>query len=139
MEIRKIAAEATWQLRQKVMWPTKEIEYVKLEDDEQGIHYGGFIENQLISVISLFQQGAQVQFRKFATADEQQGQGYGSRLLEYVLIVAKEMRADQIWCHARVNKVEYYQRFGLDIMGEVFERGGKNYVRMSKCLKDDLS
>ena len=121
------------------MWPTKDIEYVKLENDEQGIHYGGFIENQLISVISLFQQGELVQFRKFATADEQQGQGYGSHLLQYVLTAAKEMGADEIWCHARVNKVGFYQGFGLSVMGEAFERGGKNYVRMSKCLKDDLS
>ena len=138
MEIRKITANRTWELRQKVMWPTKDIEYVKLEDDEQGIHYGVFIENQLISVISLFRQGELVQFRKFATSDEQQGQGYGSRLLQYALTAAKEMGADEMWCHARVNKVEFYQRFGLSVMGEVFERGGKNYVRMSKCLKDDL-
>jgi predicted GNAT family N-acyltransferase len=134
MKIQKMSAEETWELRQKVMWPAKDVEYVKLKDDDLGIHYGGFIENRLISVVSLFQQDKQVQFRKFATSNKQQKQGYGTQLLQYVLSEAEEMGADEIWCHARVDKVGFYQRFGLEVTGGVFERDGKKYVRMSKCL-----
>lgn len=134
MEIRKISAEQTWDLRQKVMWPTKSIEYVKLKDDDQGVHYGGFIKNRLISVISVFYQDKQAQLRKFATCIEQQKQGYGTQLLQYILSEAKSMGADTIWCYARIDKVEFYQRFGLRSMGESFERDGKRYVLMSRCL-----
>lgn len=134
MKIKKITAQETWELRHAVMWPTKNIEYVKLKDDEQGTHYGAFIDNILLSVISLFYQGTQVQFRKFATCTEKQKQGYGTKLLEYVLTEAKNMGAEKIWCHARTNKVNFYERFGLQVVGETFERDGKMYVCMSKEL-----
>jgi len=135
MEIRKISAKETWDLRQKVMWPMKTIEYVKLKDDEQGIHYGGFIGNRLIAVVSLFYQDKQVQFRKFATCTEHQKQGYGTQLLQYILSEAKVVGTDTIWCHARADKANFYQRFGLKVMGESFKREGKNYLLMSKCLQ----
>lgn len=134
MEIRKISATETWSLRQKVMWPTKNIEYVILKDDEQGIHYGGFIANRLIAVVSLFYQDRQVQFRKFATCIEQQKQGYGTQLLQYIITEAKVLGTETIWCHARFDKVDFYQGFGLQVVGEPFKRDGKNYVLMSKCL-----
>lgn len=134
MEIKKITAPETWELRHQVMWPTKNIEYVKLKDDAQGIHYGVFIENTLISVVSLFYEGKQVQFRKFATCIEKQKQGYGTKLLEYVLAEAKNMGAEKVWCHARRNKVGFYEYFGLKAVGETFERGGEIYVCMSKEL-----
>ena len=134
MEIRKITAEETWELRQRVMWPTKSIEYVQLKDDNQGVHYGGFIENNLISVISLFYQDKQAQFRKFATCAHEQGKGYGTQLLKHVFIEGKEMGANKIWCHARVDKMNFYQGFGLEVVGEPFARDGKKYVLMSKCL-----
>ncbi len=132
MEIRKIAAKETWDLRQKVMWPTKDIEYVKLKDDEQGIHYGGFVDNKLVSVVSLFCQEQEAQFRKFATCTAQQGKGYGTQLLKCVLAEVRHMGVKKIWCHARTDKVDFYQRFGLRVMGESFDRDGKTYVLMSK-------
>ena len=142
MEIRKISAEETWKLRQKVMWPTKSIDYVQLKDDDRGVHYGGFIENRLIAVISLFYQDKQVQFRKFATCTEHQKQGYGSQLLQWIFSEATVLGTETIWCHARTDKVNFYQLFGLKAMEESFERDGKKYVLMSKGLaihEDDES
>lgn len=40
MEIRKIHFESTLDLRHKVMWPDEKLEYVKLPNDSDGIHYG---------------------------------------------------------------------------------------------------
>jgi len=134
MKIRKVSAEETWKLRQKVMWPTKSIDYVQLKDDDRGVHYGGFIENRLIAVISLFYQDKQVQFRKFATCIEHQKQGYGSQLLQGAFSEAIVLGAETIWCHARTDKVNFYQRFGLNVVGESFNRDGQNYILMSKCL-----
>ena len=132
MKIRKISAEETWKLRQKVMWPTKIIDYVKLKDDDRGVHYGGFIENRLIAVISLFYQDKQVQFRKFATCTNYQKQGYGSQLLQYILSEATVLGTETIWCHARIDKVNFYQHFGLEVVGESFKRDGENYILMSR-------
>jgi GNAT superfamily N-acetyltransferase len=90
MEIKEIDAEQTWQLRQQVMWPGKDISQVILTDDASGTHYGLFNEERLVSVISVFVSGEQLQFRKFATVAELQGNGFGTRLLEFVLTKARQ-------------------------------------------------
>ena len=83
IEIREIKAEDTWPMRHKVMWPDQPLDYVILPQDEEGLHYGLFKEDKLISVISLFINQEEAQFRKFATATEAQGKGYGSALLHH--------------------------------------------------------
>lgn len=53
MLIKEIKAEETWRLRRKVLWPNKTLEYVKLDEDKFGRHYGLFLDEKLTSVISI--------------------------------------------------------------------------------------
>ncbi|MBP2636994.1 MAG: GCN5-related N-acetyltransferase [Firmicutes bacterium] len=135
MVIKQIAAEQTWELRQRVMWPDKSIDYVKLTDDLSGIHYGLYVEQELVSVISLFINNNVIQFRKFATSSERQGEGCSTKLLNYVVSEAEKMGTKAIWCHARTEKVPFYRRFGLYEEGEEFERDGKRYVKMTRSFE----
>lgn len=132
MHIQPIAQEQAWQLRHEVMWPDKELDYVKLQDDHEGSHYGLFVDKQLISVLSLFIYEDVAQFRKFATLSSRQGQGYGSRLLQYVLEAAQQAGVKRIYCNARVEKAPFYEKFGLIRTQDSFERGGKAYVIMER-------
>lgn len=130
--IASVEKEQAWTIRHKVMWPNKSIEYIKLEDDSSGIHLGLFKSDKLISVVSLFVDGEQVQFRKFATTQEEQGKGYGSKLLRYALESAKEEGACKVWCNARTNKIHFYKKFGLCETGKEFIKGGQSYIIMEK-------
>ena len=132
--ITKIDKEKAWELRHKVMWPNKAFDYIKLEDDHLGIHFGLFKENMLISVISLFINNGECQFRKFATLQGEQGKGYGSTLLDYVIKEAKDCGVKRIWCNARKNKLSFYKKFGLQETNYSFMIGGKTYVIMEKDL-----
>ncbi|EIW19880.1 GCN5-related N-acetyltransferase [Pelosinus fermentans DSM 17108] len=114
------------------MWPEKDIEYIKLKDDELGKHFGLFVNHDLISVISLFEKNNVVQFRKFATLQELQGKGYGSVLLDYVLKEAEKQGATSFWCNARVNKIDFYKKFGFEEIEEAATKDGMKYVKMSK-------
>lgn len=114
------------------MWPEKDIEYVKLQDDAYGRHFGLFIGDCLVSVISLFTRNHMVQFRKFATLQERQGQGYGSKLLAFILNELEKQGVEQVWCHARTNKINFYQKFGLKETGERFIKDGMEYSKMGK-------
>lgn len=134
MEIKRIVAEQTWELRQKVMWPDKSIDYVKLADDPAGIHYGLYADQELVSVISLFINNNVIQFRKFATASDRQGEGYGTNMLIYAIAEAERLGAEAIWCHARTEKVPFYRKFGLYEEGKGFERDGKQYVKMMRSF-----
>lgn len=134
MEIRRIPAQDTWSLRQEVMWPEKDLDFVKLPEDKDGTHYGLFEDGDLISVISLFVTGQTAQFRKFATRLNRQGRGYGTELLRFVLEEARQMGVRTIWCSARINKAAYYEKLGLQRTENRFEREGVEYVVMRKCL-----
>lgn len=130
MEIKNIKKEQAWQLRHEVMWPERDLSYVQLSDDDEGIHYGLFAGEALISVLSLFIHGEEAQFRKFATKVSSQGQGYGSQLLRHMLMEAKKLGVKRIYCNARSNKVSFYEKFGLVVTDKQFTKGGKDYVVM---------
>lgn len=68
LEIVPISAEQTWPLRHRVLWPEENPESIKLTEDPSGLHFGFQKKNgQLISVISIFINNGEAQFRKFAT------------------------------------------------------------------------
>ncbi|GBG11060.1 N-acetyltransferase [Paenibacillus agaridevorans] len=133
INIRRIDKEQAWLLRHLVMWPEKEFDFIKLDDDGLGKHYGLFEGDELVSVVSLFAQGDQAQFRKFATLATEQNKGYGSRLLSYVIGEAERAGVKRIYCNARVNKVAFYEKFGLRATGSAFSKSGKDYVIMERC------
>jgi predicted GNAT family N-acyltransferase len=136
VDIRTINKEQTWQLRHEVMWPERDLDYVKLKDDDAGAHYGLFEGEQLISVVSLFIGGEEAQFRKFATLESQQGKGYGSRLLFHMLGEAAQAGVKRIFCNARSHKVSFYHKFGLTETETAFTKDGKEYIVMERFLSD---
>jgi predicted GNAT family N-acyltransferase len=138
MEIRNIPYELTWNMRHSVMWPDETIEYVKLPNDKDGLHFGLFVDDQMISVISLFKTGDSAQFRKFATLNSEQGKGYGSKLLNYLFLQVDDSETAKVWCNARADKIHFYKRFGMHQTEKKFIKGGKSYVIMEKCNQNTL-
>lgn len=138
IKIQEISAADTWELRQKVMWPQKHISYVKLEDDMEGIHYGLYKNNQLVSVVSLFIDNNRAQFRKFATDESEQGNGYGSKLLLHLMTVVRNKGVSSLWCNARLAKAAFYEKLGLKVIDGIFIKGEKEYVVMAMDLESEL-
>ncbi|KIO77708.1 GNAT family acetyltransferase [Pedobacter lusitanus] len=132
--IREINASQTWDLRHHVMWPDQTIDYVKLAEDEDGTHFGLFEDDQLMSVVSLFINGQQAQFRKFATANAAQGRGYGTKLLNHLMAAALRYNVTTIWCNARSDKAAFYKRFGMIETDRKFIKEGLGYITMQKTI-----
>ncbi|MFN3848206.1 MAG: GNAT family N-acetyltransferase [Spirosomataceae bacterium] len=132
--IKQISATETWPLRHEVMWPDKPIDFIKLPNDAEGLHFGFFEEGVLVSVISLFVSENRGQFRKFATKRNLQGKGYGSKLLGFVIEESKRMKLSELWCDARTSAIGFYEKFGMRIDSEVFQKSGKDYVKMNLKL-----
>jgi GNAT superfamily N-acetyltransferase len=130
-EIRAISADATYVLRHQVLWPNKPLDYVKVENDSIGHHFGAFRQEELIAVISLFVVQDEARFRKFATRPDCQGQGVGTSLLRHVFNEARRLGATQIWCDARQDSAGFYARFDMKPKGETFYKGPIAYVRMA--------
>lgn len=132
--IKQINQQDTYSIRHQVMWPEKPTSYIKLPNDPEGLHYGLFVDDILVSVVSVFSEHGDYQFRKFATLEDYQGQGYGTALLKHVIDQLKQMGAKSIWCNARADKVDYYKRFGLSETDKTFEKGGRVYSIMGMTL-----
>lgn len=130
MEIKEIEASETWPLRHKVMWPNKPFDFVVLPNDKEGLHFGLFEKDILVSVISLFINGKEGQFRKFATDDYFQGRGYGTKLLNHLICEAKKLNIKSLKCNARMTAIEFYQRFGMKVASDIVRKNGKDYVMM---------
>jgi GNAT superfamily N-acetyltransferase len=133
-KIIEITADETLPIRHQVMWPSKSINYVKLPNDFEGRHYGIFLDEKLISVISLFITDTEAQFRKFATIKEYQGKGYGSLLLQEIFVMVKDISITKIWCNARQNKTDFYTKLGMVTTNRTFVKGGVDFVIMERIL-----
>lgn len=118
------------------MWPNKPFDYIKLEADEKGRHYGLFVNKELVSVISLFidEKDMDAQFRKFATLASYQGKGYGTALIKHLFSELAPLNVERIWCNARIHKAEFYERFGMTQTEETFFKGEIEYVVMKKSV-----
>ncbi|WP_324675846.1 GNAT family N-acetyltransferase [Hymenobacter sp. GOD-10R] len=132
--IRTIQPEDTYWLRHSVLWPEKPLDYVKIAEDNEGLHFGAFQEEQLVGVISLFVNGEAARFRKFAVDPRYQRLGIGSELLTRVMQEASQQGARTIACDARQEATGLYYKFGMLPEGPEFYKGPIAYVRMQKAL-----
>lgn len=137
-EVKQISTFDVLAIRHKVMWPNKPIAYVKLEGDLNARHFGLFANNKITSIISLFEENGEVQFRKFATLIEYQGLGYGTTLLKNSINTIKREGAKRIWCNARVEKEKFYAKFDLIATKKKFFKGGIEYVIMESIIDKEL-
>ena len=134
IHICKISKEQTWKLRHEVMWPNKPIDFIKLPNDNNGIHFGLLKNNEVVSVVSLFIENEKAQFRKLATKISEQRSGYGTKLLSYIMNQVKNQNVNMLWCNARVDKVSFYKKFDLIETNNTFSKENVDYVIMEKAI-----
>ncbi|MDX6183435.1 GNAT family N-acetyltransferase [Flavobacterium sp. Fl-77] len=130
MIIKEIKASDTWKIRHEVMWSNQPFEFVQLEEDNEGLHFGAFINEEVVTVVSCFIIADEMQFRKLATLESYQGQGMASRLLKYILQLAKDKGLKKVWCNARTNKKTFYTKFGLKDTQQRFTKAGQEFTIM---------
>ncbi|GAB3809354.1 GNAT family N-acetyltransferase [Spirosoma humi] len=134
LTIQSITPEQTHPLRHSVLWPDKPLDYVKVDDDAAGYHFGAFERGELIAVISLFVNGQESRFRKFAAHPDHQRKGIGTKLMNHVIAEARRLRATVLWCDARLDAADFYRRFGMEAASEVFYKGPIPYAKFSLTL-----
>ena len=135
LKIKNIQASETWDLRHRVMAPNRSFDAIKLPKDEEGLHFGLFEDNKLISVISLFMEKDNAQFRKFATEISEQNKGYGSILLNHIIEESIKNNVKNLWCNARLTALGFYEKFGFRAVSETWIDNEIKYVKMEKSFE----
>lgn len=75
------------------------------------------------------------QLRGMAVLESHQGKGIGAELLKAAEAVVKNRKAAIIWFNARIGAVNFYQKFGYEIVSEEFEISGVGpHVKMLKKM-----
>lgn len=132
LKIEQITPELTWNIRNEAMYPNHPIEAVKLEDDFSGVHFGIFADNSLAGVVSVFEDGDTMVFRKLAVRPDFQNQKIGTKLLQYVIDYATENHKKQLRCNARVSAINFYKKFGFATNGNTFSKNGIDFMTIEK-------
>lgn len=135
LSIEQITPHLTWQLRRDVLYPGEYKHDMEMEEDNHGYHFGAFTANKLVAVVSLFQNGTDWQFRKFAVANGLQGQGIGRQLLDYVTNFVLQEHGTRLWCNARTTAIGFYTKFGFTQTGHTYSKKGVDFVVMEKNLQ----
>jgi predicted GNAT family N-acyltransferase len=130
--IEQIQIELALPVRHRAMYPGQDRDLAKLPDDEEGIHFGLFDHNKLISVVSWFRRNEQeAQFRKLATLEEFRSSGYGTLLMQSIMEFSKSENITSLWCNARVSATNFYKKLGFTETGKRFTKNGIDYVIMT--------
>ena len=134
--INRVAPEATVGVREAVLWPGRP-DMCRLAEDAQGLHLAANVNNDVVGVVSLFVDGAEARFRKFAVLEAHRGAGLGSRLLQAAESEATRLGAKTIDCDARAEMAAYYGKRGYAAAGPPFakyEGSEQLYATMRKPL-----
>ena len=135
--INRVAPEATVGVREAVLWPGRP-DMCRLAEDAQGLHLAANVNNDVVGVVSLFVDGAEARFRKFAVLEAHRGAGVGSRLLQAAEAEAYRLGAKTIECDARAEKAAAcYEKRGYVAAGPPFAKYADSeqlYATMRKPL-----
>ena len=134
IQIEQIAYHFTWPIRHEVMYPEHDLDFVKLENDAEGIHFALYFNHKLTGIVSLFNEGDIYQFRKLAVLQEAQGLGLGKKLMEHVIEYCQIQKASKLWCNARANVKEFYFRLGFKETEKKFFKDGYDFIIMELDL-----
>lgn len=135
VQVERITWQQAMPIRHKVLWPSKPIEFCKLDNDERAWHFGGVYDGQIVSCASIFITGKKAQLRKFATLEQYQGLGIGRQLITAVLVDLNRAGIEHFWCDARESALNFYHRIGMTKSGERFYKSDVPYFKMTMNLK----
>jgi len=141
IEVRRISAEDTYKIRLEVLRKNINLPYKFNGDlEDNTFHLGVFKDDKIIAVSSFMKSshveldGDQYQLRGMATLKEFQGYGAGKLMMQRAFSILSELNIDYLWCNARVVAVNFYEKQGLDILGDDFDIPlvGKHFVMFKK-------
>lgn len=130
MQIEFISAEQTLPLRSALLrmgWAYDRCTFPS--DDLPGAFHLGQVEEDgtVVCILSCHPQpkapleGNVYQLRGMATDPAYQGKGLGKRLVEFCIQHLKGIHAEGLWCNARRNAYNFYQKQGFEFMSGEFE------------------
>jgi predicted GNAT family N-acyltransferase len=128
--IKKIAATETYSVRLPVLRKGKPIESCHFDGDdlESTQHFGLYLSQELVGIISLFKKNNstfseknQCQIRGMAILENQRKKDFGKALIIQSEKECENQGIDLIWFNARMEASGFYEKMGYQKIGTPFE------------------
>lgn len=144
LQIKKIQPIDTYIVRHPVLRKGKAIETCQFDNDDalSTVHFGAFLDEKLVGVISLFEkpnssfeEKKQFQLRGMAILEEYQKKGIGEKLIIFLENhVNTYNRNALIWLNARENAFKFYEKLNYTVIGNIFDIQdiGKHYLMFKR-------
>ena len=100
-------------------------------NDAEALHVLAELDGQPVGCGRLTLDG---KIGRMAVLPEYRGQGLGKRILEELLVVAREKAMSRVFLHAQTHATEFYAAAGFSAEGAEFEEGGLAHVKMSRAI-----
>jgi GNAT superfamily N-acetyltransferase len=140
MKVRQIPTEATYDLRGRVLRPSRPLADCQYPKDPEAVHFG--VEDEAGCIVSLMtahpdpyplvERENPWRIRGMATEPALQGTGLGSRVLLALLEWGVGEGIPFFWCNAREKAIPFYERHGFTVESELFEIDGIGPHRVMK-------
>ncbi len=133
LQVKNIPFNKTFAVRHPVLRAGKPVETCYFEGDElpTTTHFGLFLEEKLLGVLSVFKNECPIiesknayQYRGMAILAPYQNKKYGVLLLDAANTWVAEKQGDLIWFNAREKAIGFYERNGFEKRGSTFEIPG---------------
>jgi GNAT superfamily N-acetyltransferase len=130
MDIRRISAIETLQLRQQVLRPNQRPEEQVYPNDDapDTLHAGAFRDGMLIGIATVFRDAPPGEtnprawrLRGMAVLPEMQGQGIGRALVEFCVAYIRAQNGALLWCNGRTSARAFYESLGFRATGAEFD------------------
>lgn len=128
--IKKIATTETYSVRLPVLRKGKPIESCRFDGDdlESTLHFGLYLNQELVGIISLFKNNNptfleknQCQIRGMAVLENHRKKDCGKALLIHSEEECNNQGVDLIWFNARIEAIGFYEKMGYQKKGTPFD------------------
>lgn len=106
------------------------------EYDDSATHFIVTLSGEAIACARLKDDG---QVGRMAVLKEYRNQGIGRQLLRFVIRTAAEKNIDNVYLHAQVSAIPFYEKQGFKTVGEIFYEANIPHREMSKKACQDNS
>lgn len=145
IHVKQIPAELTYDIRHLVLRDglPRESCYWDTDKNEGVFHLGAWIGGYQVGTATFqperdpdYPEHDSYRLRGMAVLPESRGEGAGGLLLLTGEDRVRQMGINHIWCHARTGAISFYEKYGWEKSGEIFEipTAGLHYI-----MRKDLS
>ena len=104
-------------------------------DEAASVHFVGYVDSVPVATVRLLVSNEPVILQRMAVVSSERGRGYGKEMLSAVISFAVSHDLTEILLHAQLTAQTFYENYGFQPSGTVFEEAGIAHITMTQTFK----